>query len=205
MVCEKIAAQHDDGEQDEFDDCEGAELAEPVDPFAHGQRVVDLLEMRVAFAPYQFASVERGDDDEEDHRHAFDRLQHEVGHGPDITILDAAGEVSVDEDINDHDQRDGPEDRLAGDIADAHADQGGELQPCGARAEILMHLRQQHAEERPRWAGFLLLDLLLFARGARGERFGRHGEEDPGDAPGLEGRCPSRRCGSRGTCRSRSA
>ncbi len=41
---------------------QGGELAEPVDPSAHGQRIVDLIEVRVALAPDQLAGVHGGDD-----------------------------------------------------------------------------------------------------------------------------------------------
>src|SRR5271154_1599018 len=44
-----------------------------------------------------------------------------------------------------------------------------------------MHAGQGDAEERARRPGFLLLNLLLLARNASGQRFGGHGEEDPGD------------------------
>ena len=57
------AAEHGDGEQDEFDDDEGGELGEPVGGFAHGQRVVNAVEVGVALAPDELGGVERGDDD----------------------------------------------------------------------------------------------------------------------------------------------
>ena len=59
------AAEHGDGEEDEFDDGEREELGEPVGGFAHRQRVVDAVEVGVALAPDQFAGVKRGDDEEE--------------------------------------------------------------------------------------------------------------------------------------------
>ena len=80
------AAEAGDGEQDEFDKAEGEEFGEPVGGLGDGQRIVDAGEVGVALAPDQLGGVERGDDVEEQHGAAFDRLQHEVGDGPDVLV-----------------------------------------------------------------------------------------------------------------------
>ena len=89
------AEEHRDGEEDELDDDEGGEAGEPVGGLAHGQSVVDAVEVGVALAPEQFRGVEGGDDVEEEEGAALDRLQHEVGDWPDVLFGDAAGEVAV--------------------------------------------------------------------------------------------------------------
>ena len=66
MVCMRMPQSAGDGEQDEFDEAEGGELREPVSGFAHGQRVVDAVEVGVALAPDEFGGVEGGDDDREE-------------------------------------------------------------------------------------------------------------------------------------------
>ena len=52
------ADQHGEGEEDELDDDDGGEAREPVGGLAHGQRVVDAVEMGVALAPEQFRGIE---------------------------------------------------------------------------------------------------------------------------------------------------
>ena len=79
----------------------------------HGQRVVDAVEVGVAFAPDEFGGVERRDDVEEQRRAAFHRLQHQVGDGPDVHAADAAGEVAVVDGEDDQQADDRPERNLA--------------------------------------------------------------------------------------------
>ena len=103
-----------------------------------GQRVVNAGEVGVAFAPDQFGGVERGDNVEEELGAAFDRLQHEVGDGPDVPVRDAAGEVAVVDGDSGHEDENAPEGNLAQDIGDAEAGERGELREGGSGAEDLM-------------------------------------------------------------------
>ena len=60
------------------------------------------------------AAVERGDDVEEQGRAPFHRLQHQVGHGPDIFVTEMAGEVAVVDGENNHQADDRPKRKLRG-------------------------------------------------------------------------------------------
>ena len=80
---------------------------------AQGQRVVDAVEAGVALAPDEFGGVQRGNDEEEQRGGAFDRLQHQIGHGPDIAAGNAAGEVAVVDRERNQQSDDAPERDLA--------------------------------------------------------------------------------------------
>ena len=67
-----------------FDDDDGSEAREPVGGLAHGQSIMDAVEVRVALAPEQFCGVESRNNEEEEQGAALDRLDHEVGDGPDV-------------------------------------------------------------------------------------------------------------------------
>jgi len=155
------AADHDDRKQDELDDGKRAEFAGPVDAFAQGQGIVNLLEADVALAPDELAGIHGGDDDEEQHRRTLHRLQHEEGYGPDVAVVEPAGEVAIDESIDEHDEGDGPERDLADNVANAQAHEAGELLKGGGSAEGLVHGGQLDAEACASWADILLLDFLL--------------------------------------------
>jgi hypothetical protein len=88
------ADQHRDREQDQFDERDRRELRQPVGRFGHGQRVVNAVEAVVALAPDEFGGIEPRDDIEEQGRAALDRLQHQIGHGPDVLAIDPTGESS---------------------------------------------------------------------------------------------------------------
>src|ERR1019366_3408693 len=125
----------------------------------NGQRVVDAGELRVAFAPDEFGGVERSDNVEKEGSAAFDGLQHEVGHGPDILAGDAAGEVAVVESQAGHQYDDAPERDLGQDVCDAQAGQRGELRECCSGAEYRVYGGQlgRHEAAPRRHGGKLLL------------------------------------------------
>ena len=60
------ADESGEGEEDDLDDDDGGEAGKPVGGFAHGQSVVDAVEVSVALAPEKFGRVESGDDEEEE-------------------------------------------------------------------------------------------------------------------------------------------
>ncbi len=98
---------------------EREEFAEPIGGFAHGQRVVDAVEMGVALAPDEFSGVKRGDDVEEESGRAFDGLEHEVGDGPDVATGEATGEVAVVDGEGDEESGERPERNFAEDVGEA--------------------------------------------------------------------------------------
>src|ERR1700733_4417561 len=59
------AADHHDGEQQQLNDRQGSQFGEPVDRLPHGQRIVNAVELDIAFTPDQLAGIERRDDEEE--------------------------------------------------------------------------------------------------------------------------------------------
>ena len=181
MVCITMPTQHRDSEQDELDERDRGELGKPVGGLAHGQGVVDAVEVVVAFAPDELRGVQGGDDVEEERRAAFHRLEHEVGDGPDVDAADSSGELAVVDGEDDQQADDGPERNLAGDGADSQAREREVLREGSARAEHLPDARKAGGDQRPdgpHFFGFLQARLggaLPLRTG--GESFHRHGEE----------------------------
>ncbi len=104
-----------------LDDDDGGEAGEPVGRLAHGQGVVDAVEVVVALAPEELRGIEGRDDKEKKKSTAFDGLHHEVGNRPDVLFSEAAGEVAVVDPEGDEQGDDGPERYVAENVAQAEA------------------------------------------------------------------------------------
>ncbi len=117
------AAEQDDGQQEEFDEREGAELRKPIGGLTHGQRIVDaskcVSRSRQTSSPAYSVAMMR----KMKHGAAFDRLQHEVGDWINVAPRAAASEVAVGEHENHHRADDAPEGKLVQDVRDAEAGQ----------------------------------------------------------------------------------
>ncbi len=136
--------------------------------------------MSVALSPDQFGSVKSGHNVEEELSSAFDRLEHEVSDGPDVSIGHAAGEVAIVDGKSSHEDENAPERNFAHDIGDAQAGKRGELCESGSGSEDLVDGGKPGGDQttrRPRFCEFLLSHTSrLFAADAGGEGFDRHGE-----------------------------
>ena len=83
--------------------------------------------MGVALAPDELGGVEGGDNVEEEDGAAFDGLQHQVSHRPDVLIADAARVVAVVDGDAGHQDQETPEWDLVHDVGNAQAGERGEL------------------------------------------------------------------------------
>ena len=177
------ADEHGEGEQDELDDDDGGEAGEPVGGLAHGQRVVDAVEMGVALAPEQLRGIEAGDDEEEEKGAALDGLDHEVGDRPDVPFGDAAGEIAVVDAEGDEERDDRPERYVAENVAQAKAGERQVLREGGGWGEGLMDVGRRAATQRADGLGLREFLFLRFggaaALRASGERLHRHGKQRP--------------------------
>ena len=160
------AANHGDGEEDEFGDGEREELAEPVGGLAHGERVVDAVEMRIALAPDEFSGVERRDDEEKESRGAFDGLHHEKGDRPDVAAGDASGEVAVVDGEGDQKADERPERDFVKDVGETKFCERDELAPGCGGAEDLADDRQLGGDDAPFGAGIFLFEKFCFGGAA---------------------------------------
>ncbi len=181
-----MPTEHGDGEQDELDEGDGGELGEPVGGFAHGKRVVNAVEVVVAFAPDELGGVEGGDDVEEEGSAAFDGLEHEVSDGPDVFVAAASREVAVVDGEDDQQADDSPEGDLADDVRMRRRVSERYCAQLVRGAEDLTDARKAGGDE-----GANRAELLFFgdagpggaaALRTRGERFDGHREERPHDA-----------------------
>src|SRR5260370_8405467 len=89
------ADKHGEGEKDHFDDGNGSEARKPVDGLAHGQSIVDAIEVRVALTPEQLCGVESRNNEEEKQSAALDRLDHEGAYWPDADLSHPPAALSV--------------------------------------------------------------------------------------------------------------
>ena len=196
------ADEHGDGEQDELDEDNGGEAGEPVGGLAHGQSIVDAVEVGVALAPEQFGGIEGRDNEEEEQGAALDGLDHEVGDGPDVLFGDAAGEIAVVDAEGDEEGDDGPERNVAENVAQAQAGERDVLGKGGGGSEGLMDEGQASGDEGADGRGLREFLFLRFggaaALGAGGERLDGHRERAPRPRPATERRQRARAGGCRG-------
>src|SRR5580704_6502141 len=115
------ADEHSEGEEDDLDDQDGGEAGEPVGGLAHGQRVMDAVEVSIALAPEEFRGIETRDNEEEKQGAALDGLDHQVRDRPDVLLSDAASEITVVNPEGEEQGDEGPEWYVTKDIAQAEA------------------------------------------------------------------------------------
>ena len=82
---------------------------------------MNLIEVRVTFAPYQFPGIHGGDDVEEEDGIATHDFKHEVSDRPDVIAVAGSGKMAVDHAEANQKQSNGPEGDLAEDVAAVNA------------------------------------------------------------------------------------
>src|SRR5579862_4892089 len=160
------AAGHSDDEKNDFGDGEREEFAEPVGGFAHGKRVVDAVEMGIAFTPDEFGGVERGDDVEEESGRTFDGLHHEIGDGPGVPTCDATREVAVVDGEGDEERSERPKWNFAKDVGEAERRKREKLTPSRGGVEHLMNERELGGENAALGARIFLFYEFSLGRAA---------------------------------------
>src|SRR6185503_11857405 len=100
---------------------------------------MDTFKAGIALAPDQLARIKGGHDEEEQHRAALHRLQHEIGHRPDVDAFNTAGKMAIVERYAGHQDGKDPERNITNDIADPQPSEAEVLRKGRAEAEQLMH------------------------------------------------------------------
>ncbi len=184
------ADEHGESEENEFDDDDGGEAGEPVSGLAHGESVVNAVEMRVALAPEQLCGIEARDNEEKEEGTSLDRLDHEVGDRPHVPFGDAPGEITVIDAEGDDEGDEGPEGYVAENVPHPKAGEREVLSKRGGAVKGLMGVRKLSGHEGADGLGFR--EFLFFRFGgaaalrARGESLHRHGKQCPDRAQRRE-------------------